>query len=370
MKILFSAEKFYPPITGAEYSVLTLFEEMGRQNKIEAICTHEKTEMTDYKGIKIYHVKTKLTKLIGWSKRYFLNKMWFRILDHFLENKKYDLVITHTTLVPASVSAAKKHGIPVLTFVRGYDHFCLSHLKDVKVPDKHNCLKHASWKYKLQYPFFKGLVEWHRKALMKSDILMANSKFVQSITKKWYGLNPEVIYPFVKLKNYTSKKRSPEYITLIRPVIRKGLEIFLKIADAMPDKKFLTVGDCEKIRQIKKRKNITYIPWMSDMKSVYAQTKILLLPSIWQEPFGRVAVEAMCNGIPCIVSDRGGPPEIVKDAGIIIHNIFDIDAWVNAIERLDDGNFYEELSKKSIEQVKEFDFKEQYIKFEKILKKV
>lgn len=42
MKILFSAEKFYPPISGAELSVLTLFEELTKEHEIEAICTDKK----------------------------------------------------------------------------------------------------------------------------------------------------------------------------------------------------------------------------------------------------------------------------------------------------------------------------------------
>ncbi|MCY7419763.1 MAG: glycosyltransferase, partial [Chloroflexi bacterium] len=40
-------------------------------------------------------------------------------------------------------------------------------------------------------------------------------------------------------------------------------------------------------------------------------TRILLVPSVWDEPFGRVAAEAMINGIPPIVSDRGSLPGVI-----------------------------------------------------------
>ncbi len=40
-------------------------------------------------------------------------------------------------------------------------------------------------------------------------------------------------------------------------------------------------------------------------------TRALLVPSLWDEPFGRVAVEAMVNGIPPLVSDRGALPDVV-----------------------------------------------------------
>ena len=39
---------------------------------------------------------------------------------------------------------------------------------------------------------------------------------------------------------------------------------------------------------------------------------IVVIPSIWEEPFGLVAAEAMSNGAAVIASDIGGIPEIVK----------------------------------------------------------
>ena len=43
----------------------------------------------------------------------------------------------------------------------------------------------------------------------------------------------------------------------------------------------------------------------------FALTRILLVPSVWNEPFGRVAAEAMINSIPPLVSDRGSLPDVV-----------------------------------------------------------
>jgi len=43
----------------------------------------------------------------------------------------------------------------------------------------------------------------------------------------------------------------------------------------------------------------------------FALTRILVVPSVWEEPFGRVAAEAMINGIPPLVSDRGSLPSVI-----------------------------------------------------------
>jgi Glycosyl transferases group 1 len=44
---------------------------------------------------------------------------------------------------------------------------------------------------------------------------------------------------------------------------------------------------------------------------IYSSTSLLLMPSQWEEAFGRVALEACANGIPVVVSKIEGIPEAV-----------------------------------------------------------
>ena len=48
---------------------------------------------------------------------------------------------------------------------------------------------------------------------------------------------------------------------------------------------------------------------------------IIIIPSLWEEPFGLVAAEAMSNGVAIIASKVGGLTEIVKNNGVLIENI-------------------------------------------------
>ena len=48
---------------------------------------------------------------------------------------------------------------------------------------------------------------------------------------------------------------------------------------------------------------------------------IIVIPSLWEEPFGLVAAEAMSNGIAIVASNVGGIPEIIEANGILIKNI-------------------------------------------------
>jgi len=52
-------------------------------------------------------------------------------------------------------------------------------------------------------------------------------------------------------------------------------------------------------------------PAVATPAEYFALTRLLVVPSVWDEPFGRVAAEAMINGIPALVSDRGALPDVI-----------------------------------------------------------
>ena len=51
---------------------------------------------------------------------------------------------------------------------------------------------------------------------------------------------------------------------------------------------------------------------------LYADTDIVVFPSIWPEPFGRIAIESMAAGKVIIASNIGAIPEIVGEKGIVV----------------------------------------------------
>ncbi len=55
-----------------------------------------------------------------------------------------------------------------------------------------------------------------------------------------------------------------------------------------------------------------------EVMATFRRAAIAALPSTWDEPFGRTALEAMAAGAAVIASRRGGLPEIVGDAGLIL----------------------------------------------------
>lgn len=52
------------------------------------------------------------------------------------------------------------------------------------------------------------------------------------------------------------------------------------------------------------------------MEKMYHVADVLVAPSVWEEPFGMVAIEALYYGLPVIAGDRGGLGEIIRHVGI------------------------------------------------------
>lgn len=69
-------------------------------------------------------------------------------------------------------------------------------------------------------------------------------------------------------------------------------------------------------------------------RRLYARARCLLLPLLWEEPFGLVMPEAMACGTPVIAFPRGSAPELIRDAetGYLVA---DVDEMVAAVRRLD-----------------------------------
>lgn len=52
----------------------------------------------------------------------------------------------------------------------------------------------------------------------------------------------------------------------------------------------------------------------SEMLAAYRTLDLLIVPSVWEEPFGLVAIEGLGAGVPVVASCRGGLAEIVDDS--------------------------------------------------------
>ncbi len=129
----------------------------------------------------------------------------------------------------------------------------------------------------------------------------------------------EVVYPSVNIKKKISKKKN--YITFIGKLNEsKGYDIFakaiIKILDDFPKWKAFSIGDEDRRKIFIDHKNHHELGFLCHEKvlSLLDKTSISVVPSKWEEPFGRTALEASSRGCVTIISSRGGLPETTKEA--------------------------------------------------------
>lgn len=176
------------------------------------------------------------------------------------------------------------------------------------------------------------------------DVLFCDSHATADYYKAKEGLTVHSIGNFINPAIVIAKDRLPlttKTVTIINPSIQKGVAIaarvILMVNKTRPDIAFQIVESRQKFSDAARLlrapggkpgsafagekttfRNIVFIPARYDVKSVYARTTVLFAPSLGFESWGRVASEAIMNGIPVLASKSGGLPEAVGTAGITL----------------------------------------------------
>ena len=192
------------------------------------------------------------------------------------------------------------------------------------------------------YPIYNGNHPYYN--FWDSDLLFTDSIAQTQLYAQRDHLNLQATGIFIDKDAYIADSGSHEYITMINPEPRKGGSIFAKLAllakndPELKNEKFLVVNSrgnfastVSVLHDEGDKAATNYKPEMFDnvrmaqnttnMKAIYALTKVLLAPSVpkaWHEGWGRVASEAVLNRIPALVAKNGGLEEAMAGAGIAL----------------------------------------------------
>ncbi|MBI4981336.1 glycosyltransferase family 4 protein [Candidatus Woesearchaeota archaeon] len=239
-----------------------------------------------------------------------------------------------------------------------------------------------------------------KKSSYAPSEIIVPSDFVRDYVRDTWERESVVIPPQINVNRVLANKDPSEnrYITLFNPLVKKGGQIFYNIAKSMPEYNFCVVKgwdmlkdrdgnfDDSKIEQICESLRIPYngqrpktvnnfplnvkvIEPIDDVNQIYAQTRILCVPSICQETFSRTTMEGFANKIPVIGSNVGGLAKNVREGGIIVYDYTNPDEWIKTVKMLDESSKYSEYSEKGFDYFKrEQNSDEITMKFERVLK--
>ena len=195
--------------------------------------------------------------------------------------------------------------------------------------------------------------------------VLVPSEFSRRHHDQTLGLESIAIPPPMALDRVMVTDHTPRYLTFVNPHLTKGLTVFARIASLLdqrrPDIPILIVESRATANQVARIDldlsglgNLHRMANTNDPRQFYRVSRAVLMPSLWRESFGRVAAEALSNGIPVLASDRGALPETLGDAGIVlpvpdrctptsleVPTPEEVAPWVDAIIRLwDDPDWY------------------------------
>lgn len=327
MNILIFNEFYTPHITGgAEISTQVLAEALVGMGHNVTVCTSAGKDYEDViNGVKVHYLSlnpiywaykvngvSKIKKLI-WHTVDVYNIFCTAKVKKIIKQCSPDIIhtsnLSHFSCVVWKI--AHKLNIPICHTLRDFYLMCLKcTLFDVsECTTRCSACKLFSEPKKVLSNYVDGVVGISSFILNKHT---ENRYFREDCLKA-------VIYNPIKNSNVNYKHNNCRigYIGSLIPSkgIEKLINSFITVND--PKLSLIIAGegkDSSFVEALKSKSNGYNIRFMGRMKPIefFSQIDLLVVPSLWNEPFGRVVVESVNYGVPVIATRKGGIAEILN----------------------------------------------------------
>jgi len=333
MKILYINSLYSPLIEGgAEISLKLIVEGMkslGHEVVVLSLMPEEglRKELVD--GIPIYRAglqnaywpysKAKKNKLarLSWHYQDQSNENMANVVKEILSTEKPDIVSCHNL---AGWSAAiwnpiHQAGIPIVQVLHDLYLLCPnSNMFKNEQTCENQCFS------------CKLLRSNHaEKSKQISGVVGISNNILQRFISFDYFQNASknIIYNTRTISNPPAKSPRTEkqairfgYLGTLSKV--KGLEWLIEQFKELDfDASVSIAGKGDKVyenqlKELAKDSTIEFVGYVNSTEFL-AEIDVLIVPSLWEEPLGMVAIEALANHVPVIANKRGGLQETVKD---------------------------------------------------------
>ena len=149
-------------------------------------------------------------------------------------------------------------------------------------------------------------------------------KFFKGIDKNFYT-NFQTIYPSInKCKKFPKKENIILFTGKLNAA--KGFDKFalaiIEILKKYKNWKSFAIGDEPREKYSFKHSRLIFTGWIPQDKvlKLYNRSSITVVPSLWEEPFGRSSLESGSRGNAVIISKKGGLPETIHNP-IFLKNV-------------------------------------------------
>jgi glycosyltransferase involved in cell wall biosynthesis len=258
----------------------------------------------------------------------------FRDLEELTEitrAEKPDIIIgsLHDAVMAFKIGA--RFGIPCILSIHSYEY----------TPP--NEQERCAWAI---HPGFRPLPQADIDFVLETaDHIFTCSEFMQQFLHNRSQVQSDVLpnaWDDQEILIQESSDRDGRFITAVCASPHKGIEIFLELARRFPSEEFMLAGapgnefppkiieDAVACQNVK-------LPGHMRPREFLAISKLVLVPSQFPEPFGRIAVEAMANRIPILASRTGGLCKVIGDGPSGVDEFTSIEVWEQRLRDQLDG---------------------------------
>ena len=181
------------------------------------------------------------------------------------------------------------------------------------------------------------------------------NRFFQNLDKKLIN-KTEVVYPSIHKESKIHKKQ--KMITFVGKLNEsKGYDIYkeavTKILNEFNNWKAYSIGDESRKRPIIEHMNHHELGFLKHKKVLdfLNKSEIAVVPSRWDEPFGRTALESSSRACATIISNRGGLPE-TTDHCIVLKKLSSNELYTQLKKLINNNSFRKKLQKDGFIKVK------------------
>ncbi|WP_339279635.1 glycosyltransferase family 4 protein [Paenibacillus sp. FSL W8-1187] len=332
---------YYPDIIGgAEKSTKILAEALTDYFNVNVITTgnNSSVQCDIVNNVRVFRIPPHNKFWIGnREKKSVLNKILWHLKDIKNKNIRKEVskiiddiepVLIHTQNITglSSVvwSLAGERNIPLIHTLRDYSLF--------------EPIKFKAFNY-----FFSLSTKWHSRHV---NVVIGISNFIlnKHLEKKFFSnATKHVIFNSIEGAKESLLKKEENQVAIIsyfgQVERNKGVDILINAFNGIGHEAELNVfgtgNDYEEMRSKNlHHNNIVFHGKIcsEQVDNEMFKSDLIIVPSRWEEPFGRVVIEAYNNGTPVIASNKGGIPEIILDS----NHLFDVDNPLNLTRKIND----------------------------------
>jgi len=297
---------------------------------VRVVTVGDETAVENYEGIAVHVMRS---PNVYWNYMRTPRAGWRKVIWHLLENfnpvayfrlrphvKTFapDVVMTVSieNVNVATWLLAWLHSIPVVHVIQSYFLMCW---RGGLFKNNDNCVGQCAGCKALS--FGKKPLSRLVNGVFGETNFVLNAHLQQGyFVNAQAAVIPGMIFPIAS--RVPKRREGPlvvGYMGVLEP--HKGVDVLAQAAASLgahSNIRFLIAGTGEspdyvaRLQQVFGAADVDFLGW-SQPGVAYPQFDVLVVPSKWKEPFGRIVVEAFSYGIPVVCARSGGVSESVRD---------------------------------------------------------